>query len=706
LALAALLWPATAAEKPRTKHLDANGAPRFTNRLAKETSPYLRQHAHNPVDWYPWGDEAFERARRLNRPVFLSIGYSTCHWCHVMEEESFEDLEIAQYLNGHYVAIKVDREERPDIDNIYMTAVQAWTGRGGWPLNVWLAPDRRPFYGGTYFPPRDGDRGASLGFLSMLKRLKSIYDNEPERVREAAAHVTDQLRKHLAPEPGEGLPGLKVLEDAARWSREHFDPEWGGARGAPKFPSSLPHRFLLRWHRRVADPEILRIVSLTLQKMAAGGMYDQVGGGFHRYSTDQRWLVPHFEKMLYDNALLVMDYLEAHQATGRRDFAAVARDILRYLERDMSSPVGAFYSATDADSPNPKGVREEGWFFTWTPAEIEAVLGKQRAGPLLAYYAVTAAGNFEGRSILHAARDTAPPGLAQAREALYQARLRRPPPLRDEKILAAWNGLAISAFARAAFVLGDARYAQRAARAASFVLDRMQRDGRLLRSWKDGRAQHNGYLEDHAFLAAGLLDLFEATGDVRWLREAIRMDQVIEKRYEDAKSGGFFRTSDDHEGLLAREKPGQDGAEPSGTSVAVMNLLRLHQLTSREVYRRRAERGLRSVGTLLERSPTAFGELLNAVDFYLGQPKEIVIVAPQERREAEPFLARLRAAYAPHRVLVVTTAKEVAEVAQAAPVAEGKLALKGQTTAYVCEKGICKLPTSDPEVFRRQISGS
>jgi len=688
----------SAAEKPRTRHLNPDGTPKFTNRLARESSPYLQQHAHNPVDWFPWGAEAFERARKLNRPVLLSVGYSTCHWCHVMEEESYEDLEIARYLNDHYVAIKVDREERPDIDAIYMTAVRALTGGGGWPMNVWLTPDRKPFYGGTYFPPRDGDRGVTTGFLTLLRKLREIYRDEPGRVTESSVYITERIQQHLAPKAGAGLPEAKVLREAARLAQSHFDAVHGGAQGAPKFPSSLPHRFLLRYHRRAGDAEALRMAALTLEKMAQGGMYDHVGGGFHRYSTDERWLVPHFEKMLYDNALLVVDYLETFQATGRAGFARVARDILRYLERDMSSREGGFYSATDADSLTPKGVREEGWFFTWTPAEIEAALGKERAKAVIAHYAVTAAGNYEGRNILHAPALLAEP----LREALYAARGKRPAPLRDEKILTAWNGLAISAFARAALAFGEPAYAARAERAAGFLLAKLRRDGRLLRSFKDGQARHNAYLDDYAFLIAGLLDLYEATGNLRWLEEALALDGVLEKRYEDPLAGGFFLTSDDHERLLAREKPAYDGAEPSGNSAAILNLLRMHELTTQDRYRQRAERGLRAFSHSLASAPGSLGHMLLALDFQLDTPKEIVIVTPNARQEAEPLLARLRGAFAPNRVLVVVSHADLPAQSKLVPLLEGKVAQRGKTTAYVCERRVCELPTSDPEVFARQ----
>jgi uncharacterized protein YyaL (SSP411 family) len=705
------------AYQPRTRHLNPDGSPQFTNRLIFESSPYLLQHAHNPVNWYAWGEEAFTTARKLNRPVLLSVGYSTCHWCHVMEEESFEDLEIARYLNENYIAIKVDREERPDIDSLYMTAVQALTGRGGWPMTVWLTPARKPFYAGTYFPPRDGDRGVSLGFLSVLTRLRQIYHTEPERVAESADHVTEKIQEFLTPAAGTGLPRAAVLHEAARHAKDHFDPVHGGMKGAPKFPSGLPHRFLLRYHRRTGDPLALRAAVHTLEKMAQGGMYDHAGGGFHRYATDERWLVPHFEKMLYDNALLALDYLEAHQATGREDFAALVRDILRYVARDMTSPEGAFYSATDADSPAPSGKPEEGWFFTWTPSEVTAVLGPERAKFVNAYYRVTPQGNFEGRTILHtprpleeAARELGLPAgkasalLEESRELLYRARLRRPPPLRDEKILTAWNGLMISAYARAALVLNEPDYARRAERAAQFVLRHLRREGRLLRSYHEGRPRHNAYLEDYSFLAAGLLDLYETTSDKRWLEEALGLDGVLEKFYEDREQGGFFHTSNDHELLLAREKPASDGAEPSGNSVAILNLLRLHEFTTQDRYRVRAERALRAFEPRLAAAPASLAEMLLAVDFHLDTPKEVVIVAPSERSEAEPLLDRLRQTFLPNRVLIVVSqGPDLASHAKLVPLLDGKRALQGRPTAYVCEKRVCELPASDPEVFARQL---
>jgi uncharacterized protein YyaL (SSP411 family) len=712
-------WESRASDyEPRTKHLREDGSPKYTNRLFLSSSPYLLQHAHNPVNWYPWGDEAFETAKKLGRPVLLSVGYSTCHWCHVMEEESFEDEEIARYMNEHYIAIKVDREERPDVDAIYMSAVQALTGRGGWPMTVWLTPDREPFYGGTYFPARDGDRGSRVGFLTLLQRIDETYRKRPDDVVQTASSLSARIRQSLSSTPGgDALPGVDALRAAFGHYSRSFDGTHGGMRRAPKFPSSLSTRFLLRYFRRSGDREALDMAILTLAKMAGGGMYDQVGGGFHRYSTDARWLVPHFEKMLYDNALLTLDYLEAYQVTARQDFARVAREILRYVERDMTSPEGAFYSATDADSLTPGGHREEGWFFTWTPEEIDSALGAEQSRVVKAYYAVTNGGNFEGRSILHTPRDLDDVAkelkitpaqmrtiLEAAKQRLYEARARRPAPLRDEKILSAWNGLMISAYARGAFVLEQRRYAEVAARAADFVLTKMRKNGRLLRSYKDGKAEHNAYLDDHAFLTAGLLDLYEVTHDLRWLREAIGLDRVLAKHYEDKEAGGFFMISDDHEKLLAREKPGYDGAEPSGNSVHALNLLRLYELTTDDAYRKRADRTLQAFGGTLDRSPTALSEMLLALDFRTDTPKEIILVTPEKESEAEPFLDRLRASFLPNHVVAVVTGETQKEHAALVPLVKGKVARGGKATAYVCERQVCDLPTSDPAVFAKQIA--
>lgn len=487
-------------------------------------------------------------------------------------------------------------------------------------------------------------------------------------------------------------------------------------RRAPKFPSNLPIRFLLRYHRRTGDAGALQMATLTLEKMAAGGMYHHIGGGFHRYSTDAQWLVPHFEKMLYDNALLAVAYLEAYQATGRADFARVADEILRYVQRDMTAPGGGLYSATDADSLTPSGHRTEGYFFTWTPAEMAAALGDEQARAALAYFAVAPGGTFERRSILHTPRPAAAvaaelgvpvehlhAAIDEAIPRLRAARARRAPPLRDEKILAAWNGLTISAFAQAALVLGDQDFARSAVRAADFVLGHMTVHGRLQRSYSDGVAQHNGYLDDYAFMIAGLLDLYEATGAPRWLERAIALDAVLATHFSDEAAGGFFMTSDDHETLLAREKPAADGAEPSGNSVQALNLLRLHELTTDDRYRQRAAATLRACAGVLSRSPTDLSAMLLAVDYQLDAVKEIIIVTPTSRGEAEPLLVEVRRAFVPNRTLAVVSEDTLAAQAALVPLLAGKTARGGVPTAYVCKRRVCALPTSQAEIFARQL---
>ena len=712
----ATAWAARPADYvPRTRHLRADGSPRYINRLFLQSSPYLRQHAHNPLNWHPWGDEAFELARVLGRPVLLSIGYSTCHWCHVMEEESFDDEEIAQYLNENYVVIKVDREVRPDLDAIYMSAVQLFLqGGGGWPMTVWLTPDGEPFSGATYLPARDGDRGAAVGFLTIAQRLKAAYDEQPDQIAAVSAEVVARIRDLLAPGDGrEGLPTAQSLHATAAYYRAGFDETHGGLDGQRKFPSSLSVRMLLRHHRRTGDVESLAMATRTLEAMAAGGIHDQVGGGFHRYATDPAWLVPHFEQMLY-----VPAYLEAYQVTGREDFAKVARDILRYVARDMTAPEGAFYSATDADSQGPDGEREEGLFFTWTPDEIAAVLDAEQARAVVAYFGVTDAGNFEGRTILHTPRSwrdvAAELGLSDAslrrtvgaaREQLYAARATRRAPLRDDKILTAWNGLMISALAQAALVLDEPVYAARAARAADYLLRTLRRGDRLLRAALGGAARQTAYLDDYAFLIAGLLDLYEADGDLRWLEEARALDAVLERDYEDTSGGGFFRTAADQVSLLTREKPTYDAAEPSGNSVAVHNLLRLHELTTDDRYRVRAERAFEAFGAMLAERPSAVSEMLLAVDYQLDTPKEIVLVVPAGRDDAAPFLAELRARFLPNRILtIVAEGEELERHARVVPLLDGKTARDGRATAYVCENRICDLPTTDPAVFATQIA--
>jgi uncharacterized protein YyaL (SSP411 family) len=685
---------------PRSRHRNG-AAPLFTNRLALESSPYLLQHAHNPVSWWPWGEEAFAEARASRRPVFLSIGYSTCHWCHVMEEESFEDLEVARFLNERYVSIKVDREERPDVDAVYMAAVQALTGGGGWPMSVFLNAEREPFFGGTYFPARDGDRGAPRGFLTLLRQIDDLWQRDPLRVSRAAGSLAGAVRVALgsAAAPADSVPGTAPIARAVAGCARRFDERHGGLSGSPKFPSSLPVRLLLRHHRRTGDPESLRMAAFTLERMAAGGMHDQVGGGFHRYSTDEQWLVPHFEKMLYDNALLAVAYAEAFQATGRLDFARVARTTLDYLLREMAAPGGGFFSATDADSEG-----EEGRFFVWSEEEIRERLGAG-AERFTGFYGVTREGNFEGANILHVPHpdEDAWKSLAPEREALRLAREGRPHPLRDDKVLTAWNGLAVSALATGGRVLAEQRYLDAAARAAGFLLSDLRKDGRLLRSRKDGRLGPPGFLEDHAFLAQGLLDLAEATLDARWLEEALRLAEETERLFGDPEQGGWFTTAADHEALIARERPTHDGAEPSGASVAALNALRLAAFTSDDRWRQIADRALRLYAPTLEEQPSALHDLLLALDFRTDAVREVVLVWPAGEPPAA-LLDAVRRTFVPSRALCGAAEGEaLARLGRVARVAEGKKAIGGRPTAYVCERGACQMPALEPAELEEQL---
>ncbi len=688
----------------------ADGSPRHTNRLAREPSAYLRQHAHNPVDWHPWGDEAFAKANAEGKPVFLSIGYSSCHWCHVMEEESFDDEEVAAVLNERYVAIKVDREERPDVDAVYMTAVQAMGHGGGWPLTVWLTPDRRPFYGGTYFPPRGGVRGARYGLLDLLRRLDEVYRAEPAQVAAAAADVTARLERAAAPPPGDAVPDAALLHRAYAELAGDFDAEHGGVGSAPEFPSPALLELLLRYHRRTGAPDALTMVERTLEAMAAGGIHDQLAGGFHRYATDRAWRVPHFEKMLYDNALLAAVYLEAHQATGRADFADVARRTLDWTTREMTAPGGGFFAAVDADSEG-----EEGRFYLWTPDEIAALLDPASARLVTAHLGVTGAAQVEGRSVLHVAeplaavaaregltREQARARLDAARTALLVARGRRTPPLTDDTVIVAWNGLMISAFARAAQTLGEPARIGPARRAADAILTHA-RDGRLPRTLHDGAPHGRGYLEDHAFLAAGLLDLYETTGEPRWLDDALRLQDALDQHFADP-AGGWFRTADDAEALLVREKPDFDGSEPAGNSVALQNALRLHELTGDDRWRERAERTLRAFGPALARGPRGLARMLSALEFSLDRAKQIVIVTPPRGEGADSLLAVLRGRFLPNRALVVVPeGASPSALGAVGSLAAEKTALDGRATAYVCERRVCQRPTNSPDAFAREL---
>jgi uncharacterized protein YyaL (SSP411 family) len=714
-AVAARLHEAAAREQgdPRTRHRRADGTARFTNRLILERSPYLRQHAHNPVDWYPWGDEAFARAKREDKLILLSVGYATCHWCHVMEEESFEDEEIATRMNADYVAIKVDREERPDVDATYLQAVAMLTGGGGWPMTVWLTPDREVFFAGTYFPPHDGERGARMGFLSLLRHFSEAYRADRASLVAEGRTLTSRVRSAANRDPADETPGRSVLDAAFARYLAAFDREHGGFGRAPKFPMPSSLDFLLRYYRRTGAPAAIMMVQRTLAGMAAGGVRDQLGGGFHRYATDAAWQIPHFEKMLYDNAQLASVYLAAWQVTGDAEWRDVARAILDDLIRTQRAPEGAFYAAADADDPIG-----EGTFYTWTPAEIDAALPAEEARAVARYYGVAAPGNLDGRTVLHVAATAADVGtmlgveasaaaalVADGRARLLTARHVRPAPLIDTKILAGWNGLAISAFARAGAMLPEPRYLEVAREVARFILDHMWSENRLLRVYGAGGAGQAAFLEDYAFLTAGLLDLFEATSELRWLESAERVQRVLDHEFWDPEAGGYFDSGAQRDPSLPRTKPADDGAIPSGNAVAADNLLRFAVLGDDESARQRAATTLRAVGRDLPAHPTGAARLLGVVEAMLDRAREVVVVEPPGGgSETAALMAAVHARYLPNRVLVLTREGNALEAVQRSlPFVGEKHAIDGRTTAYVCERGRCLAPTSDPAVLARQL---
>ena len=678
------------------------------NRLINETSPYLLQHAHNPVDWYPWGPEALERARAEDRPILLSVGYSACHWCHVMERESFENEETAALMNESFVCIKVDREERPDIDSIYMTAVQALSGQGGWPMTVFLTPDGKPFYGGTYYPPED--RHGMPGFPRVLQSIARTFKESRGEVTLATGRLLNQMQQLTATPPSVDPLTVDVLHQAYRGIASQFDGKYGGVGSQPKFPQPMTYEFLLRYHLRTGDPQALSMVRLTLDLMAEGGIYDQIGGGFHRYSTDAFWLVPHFEKMLYDNALLVRLYLHAYQITGTPLYKRIAEETLDYVTREMTGPLGGFYSAQDADS---EGV--EGMFFVWTPQELAAVLEGADCDLLSRYYGVTGEGNFEGKTILSVETDEASlaaeagmseeklrEALKRSRTRLFDERERRVHPGRDDKIITSWNGLMLAAFAEAGAVLGRTDLLDAARKNAGFVLDRMRLDGRLLRSFKDGQAKLNGYLEDYAFLADALLVLHEATLEARWLKEAIDLADGMVDLFWDEVAGQLYDTGRDHEELVIRPRDISDNAIPSGSSMAASVLLRLAVITGSSDHARRATASLRSMREFMGRAPMGSGHWLGALDFYLSTPKEIAIVGGVGEADTSALLSEVHRRFLPNSVVVGSAGDD--GLPNGLPLLEGRDRLNGAATAYVCENYACQLPTGDPGILAEQLA--
>jgi len=693
----------------------------YTNQLTHETSPYLLQHAHNPVAWHPWGPEALRHAREQNKPIFLSIGYAACHWCHVMEHESFEDEEVAQILNEHFVAVKVDREERPDLDEIYMNATVLYTrGHGGWPMSVWLTPDGRPFYAGTYFPPEDAF--GRPGFKTVLRHLAQLWKESGADLAADAGKVVKILESMQAPNPAGILP-REAVSEAARRLAGVFDARHGGVSSGPnKFPPSMAMELLLREWRKCGERYPLGMVERTLEAMARGGIYDQLGGGIHRYSTDPQWLVPHFEKMLYDQALVSSIYLDGFCATGRQQFADTARGIFDYVLRNLQSEEGGIYSTEDADS---EGL--EGKFYIWTLDDVEKIL-EDDARLFAAFYDVTERGNWNHpgdahvpagpKNILRILRPLddvakelrinpaeADRRLAEARRKLFAEREKRVHPGLDDKILAAWNGLMIASLAKGSAVLDEPKYLDAAVRAAEFVLGRMQQNGRLLRSYRKGRAHLMAYLDDYAFLIEAVLWLYEETGSLRWLDEAERLMATTIQFFWDEAEGGFFFTASDHEQLILRSKLATDNAIPSGNSVMLSNLLRLNVLLDRADLREKAGEILAAFGGNAAQSPFAHERFLSGLEAWHEGFQEIALVGDFESPLAKQLLRVVCESYLPNKVVALLDPSwlEAAQLAEHVPLLAGKQPVKGNPTAFVCRHYACQTPTSDPETLRQQL---
>ena len=679
------------------------------NRLIDETSPYLLQHARNPVDWHPWGPEALEKARKEGKPIFLSIGYSACHWCHVMERESFENEEIAALLNRDFVSIKVDREERPDLDEIYMTAVQMMSGSGGWPMSVFLTPDGKPFYGGTYFPP--DDRFGRPGFKRVLEQLAAAWKEQHEDVIGRAARLTEALRRGAPDAEASGELTREPIEAAIASLRRSFDPVWGGFGRAPKFPPSGSLAVLLRRYRETGDAQLLALATTTLDRMAQGGMYDQLGGGFHRYSVDARWLVPHFEKMLYDNALLSSIYLDAYRVTGNDLYRRVAAETLDYVLREMTDAGGGYYSTEDADSEG-----EEGKYYVWTPAELREVLGEEEAELFAGRYGVTAEGNFEEKTILTIAVEVGALAekdgvavseiaarLAASRRKLLAARSGRVRPGLDDKVLVPWNGMMISSMAKGYRILGDRRYLDSAEKAGRFVLSEMMSDGQLLHTWRKGQAKLPAYLDGYAHLANAFADLYESAFDREWLRRADGLVAAMREQFED-EQGGFRFTSERHGELLTRTKPYQDGSVPSGNAAAALALVRVGTLLGKREYLASAERTLKAAGPGLAQYPHAFTHLLRSLDWLTRPSLEIAVVGDPANGDTQALLASVRARYLPNGVVAMRNPGDAAADADTLPLLAGKTLIDGKAAAYVCRDSVCRKPVTLPGELDRLLA--
>jgi uncharacterized protein len=675
---------------------------KHTNRLAREKSPYLLQHAHNPVDWFAWGEEAFEQARRENKPIFLSIGYSTCHWCHVMERESFESEETAKFLNQHFVSIKVDREERPDVDKIYMTFVQAMTGSGGWPLNIFLTPERKPFFGGTYWPPES--KYGRPSFLQVLQQIAGAWQTKSNDILNSAQKLHEQLAEMTARESTNRFVLSKTtIQGAGLRLKDGYDEVNGGWGSAPKFPSPSHPRFLLRYGTRFDDSEAVRMVLHTCDKMAAGGIYDHIGGGFARYSVDARWLVPHFEKMLYDNAQLAQLYLDAYLVSGDAKYADVARDVLRYVLRDMTHPEGGFYSAEDADSEG-----KEGKFYCWTVEELRVLLSPEEFSGATNYFGITAEGNFVDHSdpaplpnqnVLSLAAPDAAKGkealLASVRKKLFETRAKRVRPHLDDKILASWNGLMLGAFARAGVILQDESYTRAGERNLAFLKAKLwdANTKTLYHRWRDGQRDNTQLLESYAFLLAGVIDSYEATLKPEHLEFAIALAESMLARFHDSESGGFWQSTGDAKDLILRVKDDYDGAEPSGNSVAAFSLLKLAAITERKDFRAAADQSLRLFSDRLQQLPQAVPYLLSALDFSLEEPRRAVLAGDGSSADGRKLLQAAHLVYQPNKVVLGTTGS-------VEPFAKTLKPKDSRPTAYVCTGTACLPPTHDPSKLK------
>ncbi|RCV65352.1 hypothetical protein C5S53_04190 [Methanophagales archaeon] len=681
---------------------------RTPNALINEKSPYLLQHAHNPVNWCPWRQEAFTRAKKEHKPIFLSIGYSTCHWCHVMARESFENEQTAEILNANFVCIKVDREERPDLDEIYMKAVQMMASTGGWPLSVFLTPDLKPFYGGTYFPPEPGH--GLPAFNDVLRTIMNLWQDNWEQIEQNSEEITKHLRNSYLYKPPSDKISPDLLDNAFEQLVLRFDFEYGGF-GAdaaawsaknPKFPLPSYLSFLLRYYHRTQKQYALKMVTKTLYAMARGGIYDQLGGGFHRYSTDRYWLVPHFEKMLYDNALLAQIYLWAYQVTRDKFFAQIATETLDWVLREMTDSSGGFYSAIDADSEDIEGA-----FYVWSPAEIISVLDEEHGELFCRYYGVTQQGNFEGgKSVLHVAnyednKDTAD-FINRSKQKLLEARNRRIQPKTDDKIITGWNSLMISAFALGYRVLREIRFLDAATSATQFILTNLSKEGQIFRRYRAGEAAITGTLEDYAFLIAALLDIYEASFDPKWLREAFQLNDHVVELFWDKANGGFFFNRYGETELPAAIKEVYDGPIPSGNSIAAQNLLLIAALTENEELRILAKNIFRTFGAQLEQSPLEHTQMLCALDFYLSSPMQVVI-ASQKIEEAQTFAIEINRHFLPNQVIAFTSARDD-ELSGWIPLITGKVAVCGKPTVYICENYACKAPITDLDDLRRVLS--